>query len=146
LVVDTDRSRASSSRPERAILVGVDFAVRSRSSRAGLDGARAAVRLSGSEPEFATLANAPNSAAASPPGKSSVALPSPGLDTEESLAEFRELVSSAGAEIAAEVIQRRPRPDPATLIGTGKVEEIAGIAASTEADLILFDHDLSPTQ
>src|SRR4029079_6394337 len=35
---------------------------------------------------------------------------------------------------------------PATLIGAGKVEEIAGIAASTEADLVLFDHDLTPTQ
>jgi GTP-binding protein HflX len=71
---------------------------------------------------------------------------SPGLDVEESLAEFRELVSSAGAQIAAELIQRRPRPDPATLIGAGKVEEIAAIAASTQADLVLFDHDLSPTQ
>jgi GTPase len=68
------------------------------------------------------------------------------LDAEESLAEFRELVSSAGAIIAAEVMQRRARFDPATLIGSGKVEEIAGIAASTEADLVLFDHDLSPTQ
>jgi GTP-binding protein HflX len=68
------------------------------------------------------------------------------LDAEESLAEFRELVMSAGAEIAAEILQRRPRPDPATLIGAGKVEEIAGVAASTEADLVLFDHDLSPTQ
>jgi GTP-binding protein HflX len=65
---------------------------------------------------------------------------------EESLAEFRELVTSAGAEIAAEVLQRRGRPDPATLIGAGKVEEIAGIAASVKADLVLFDHDLSPTQ
>jgi GTP-binding protein HflX len=71
---------------------------------------------------------------------------SPGLDVDESLAEFRELVSSAGAVIAAEIIQRRPRPDPATLIGAGKVEEIAGVAASTQADLVLFDHDLSPTQ
>jgi GTP-binding protein HflX len=69
-----------------------------------------------------------------------------GLDVEESLAEFRELTQSAGAEVAAELIQRRPRPDPATLIGAGKVEEIAGVAASTEADLVLFDHDLSPTQ
>jgi GTP-binding protein HflX len=43
-------------------------------------------------------------------------------------------------------LQRRPKPDPATLIGSGKVEEIAGIAASTNADLVLFDHDLSPTQ
>jgi GTP-binding protein HflX len=48
--------------------------------------------------------------------------------------------------VAAEVMQRRAKLDPATLIGAGKVEEIAGIAASTEADLVLFDHDLSPTQ
>jgi GTP-binding protein HflX len=68
------------------------------------------------------------------------------LDAEESLAEFRELVASAGGVVAAEVMQRRARPDPATLIGSGKVEEIAGIAASTEADLVLFDHDLTPTQ
>jgi GTPase len=72
--------------------------------------------------------------------------PGTGLDVEESLAEFRELVSSAGGSVAAEVMQRRPHPDPATLIGSGKVEEIAGIAASVEADLVLFDHDLSPTQ
>jgi GTP-binding protein HflX len=68
------------------------------------------------------------------------------LDAEESLAEFRELVASAGGVVAAEVMQRRARLDPATLIGAGKVEEIAGIAASVEADLVLFDHDLSPTQ
>jgi GTP-binding protein HflX len=68
------------------------------------------------------------------------------LDVEESIAEFRELVTSAGGEVVAEVFQRRSRPEPATLIGAGKVEEIAGIAASTEADLVLFDHNLSPTQ
>jgi GTP-binding protein HflX len=68
------------------------------------------------------------------------------LDAEESLAEFRELVSSAGAQVAAEVMQRRARLDPATLIGAGKVEEIAALAASVDASLILFDHDLSPTQ
>ena len=43
-------------------------------------------------------------------------------------------------------MQRRARLDPATLIGAGKVEEIAGIAASVDASLVLFDHDLSPTQ
>jgi GTP-binding protein HflX len=68
------------------------------------------------------------------------------LDAEESLMEFRELVISAGGQIAAELLQRRPKPDPATLIGSGKVEEIAGVAASVEADLVLFDHDLTPTQ
>ncbi|MGB9078797.1 MAG: GTPase HflX [Terracidiphilus sp.] len=70
----------------------------------------------------------------------------PGFGTEESLEEFRELVTSAGGEVAAELLQRRPRPDPATLVGAGKVEEIAGVAASTDAALVLFDHDLSPTQ
>ncbi len=69
-----------------------------------------------------------------------------GLDAEASLAEFRELLLSAGGQVVAEVLQRRPRPDPATLIGSGKVEEIAAIAASTNADLVLFDHDLSATQ
>ena len=69
-----------------------------------------------------------------------------GLDAEESLAEFRELLLSAGGQVAAELLQRRPQPDPATLIGSGKVEEIAGVAASTNADLVLFDHDLSATQ
>jgi GTP-binding protein HflX len=68
------------------------------------------------------------------------------LDADESMAEFRELVLSAGGQVAAEIMQRRARPDPATLIGAGKVEEIAGVAASTAADLVLFDHDLSPTQ
>jgi GTPase len=68
------------------------------------------------------------------------------LTAEESLVEFRELLLSAGGAVAAELLQRRPKPDPATLIGSGKVEEIAGVAASTNADLVLFDHDLSPTQ
>lgn len=68
----------------------------------------------------------------------------PGLD--ESLAEFRELVASAGAEIAGEFVQHRDRPDPATLIGKGKLQEIAGAVASVNADLVLVDHELSPSQ
>ena len=70
----------------------------------------------------------------------------PDLDAAESLAEFRELVWSAGGEVAAVLMQHRAKLDPAMLIGSGKVEELAGVAASTEADLVLFDHDLSPTQ
>jgi GTP-binding protein HflX len=65
---------------------------------------------------------------------------------EESLAEFRELVASAGAEIAGEFVQHRDRPDPATLIGKGKLQEIAGAVASVDADLVLIDHELSPSQ
>jgi len=69
-----------------------------------------------------------------------------GFSAEESMAELRELASSAGAEVVGEFIQSREKPDPATLIGRGKLEEIAGAAASASADLVIFDHDLSPSQ
>jgi len=68
------------------------------------------------------------------------------LDFDASLAEFEELARSAGAEIGATLVQHRPRPDPATLIGKGKLEEISGAVGSTNADLVLFDHDLTPSQ
>jgi len=79
---------------------------------------------------------------------SSLALPtdSPDFSSEESLDELRTLATSAGGEIVGEFTQRRDRPDPATLIGKGKLEEIAGASASVSADVILFDHDLSPSQ
>lgn len=70
----------------------------------------------------------------------------PEFSAEESLAELHTLATSAGAEIVGEVLQRRDRPDPATLIGKGKLQEIKGAVASVNADLILFDHDLSPSQ
>ena len=68
------------------------------------------------------------------------------LDFDASLAEFQELARSAGAEVSATVLQKRARPDAATLVGTGKIDEIAGVVASTEADVVLFDHDLTPSQ
>jgi len=77
---------------------------------------------------------------------SSLPADSPDFSSDESLDELRALATSAGAEIAGEFTQRRDRPDPATLIGKGKLEEIAGAAASVSADVILFDHDLSPSQ
>jgi GTP-binding protein HflX len=137
-------------RPERAVLVGVDLGVRSRSNRAGIEAARASVvcpETSGSDPYAPQDAEAQQnlSTDASQSGRARLKLPA-GLDAEESLAEFRELVLSAGGEVVAELMQRRARPDPATLIGSGKVEEIRGVAASVEADLVLFDHDLTPTQ
>ena len=127
-------------RAERAVLVGIDLTGANRGSRPGLDGARRAASRPDDSTTTAGLAGLENT-------PQSPRVPdSPGLDADESLAEFRELVRSAGGDIAAELMQRRPRPDPATLIGQGKVEEIAGVAASTDADLVLFDHDLSPTQ
>ncbi|HWT65048.1 MAG TPA: GTPase HflX [Terracidiphilus sp.] len=137
MAAEQDRARLSPaaaassahSGAERAVLVGVDFRTRAL-NRAGAAAARLAAEHSTPEP-----------AAASP-----TPVAGPGMDADESLAEFRELVLSAGGEVAAELMQRRPRPDPATLVGAGKVEEIAGVVASTGADLVLFDHDLSPTQ
>ena len=51
-----------------------------------------------------------------------------------------------GREVAGEFIQNRDRPDPATLIGRGKLEEVVAAAQSGEADLVIFDHELSPSQ
>src|SRR5438445_59713 len=65
---------------------------------------------------------------------------------EESLAELRELARSAGAEVAGEFVQRRDRPDPATLIGRGKLEELSGAVAANNANVVLFDHELTPSQ
>jgi GTP-binding protein HflX len=70
---------------------------------------------------------------------------SPTLEEAElAMVEFRELTTSAGGVIVGEVIQRRAKPDAATLIGKGKVQEVVGAIAATEAKLVLFDHDLTP--
>jgi GTP-binding protein HflX len=68
------------------------------------------------------------------------------FSAEESLDELRSLAASAGADVTGEFLQRRERPDAATLIGKGKLEEIAGAAASVSANLLLFDHDLTASQ
>jgi len=129
-------------RQERAVLVGVEFTGRSAAHRAGVAAAR--VAASGRVAESEGTGADPHALGAE--GGEAELSPEPSFGTDESLAEFRELVASAGAQVVAELLQRRPRPDPATLVGAGKVEEIAGVAASTQADLVLFDHDLSPTQ
>jgi len=62
------------------------------------------------------------------------------------LAELAALATSAGASVAGTVTGRRRRPDPATFAGKGKVEEIAGLRRSANADLVIFDHPLSGVQ
>jgi len=139
-----DFANSARQRPQRAVLVGVDISTRGPTRRPGAEGARAAALRSaeaargGLEEESATpgLLTADDVV-----GEASTA-----LNADASLAEFCELVLSAGATVVAQVLQRKSRPDPATLIGAGKVEEIAGIAAANHADLVLFDHDLTPTQ
>ena len=68
------------------------------------------------------------------------------FSAEECMAELRELALSAGATIAGEIHQRRQRPDSSTLIGSGKVEELSGAVASAAPDLVIFDHELTPSQ
>jgi GTP-binding protein HflX len=65
---------------------------------------------------------------------------------EESLEELRELTSSAGARVVGHLLQRAREADPATLIGRGKMHEVRAEARSRGADLVIFDHDLTPTQ
>jgi GTP-binding protein HflX len=67
-------------------------------------------------------------------------------DGEESLQELRDLASSAGARLVGQVLQHSRKPDPATLIGRGKAAEVAAAAREAGADLVVFDHDLTPSQ
>jgi GTP-binding protein HflX len=62
------------------------------------------------------------------------------------MAELNELATSAGAAVVGEFLQHRDRPDPATLIGRGKLEELSGAVKGGGADLVIFDHELSPSQ
>jgi GTPase len=68
------------------------------------------------------------------------------FDADESMAELRELTASAGAQVVGQFIQHRDRPDAATLIGSGKLEEVVAAAKSADADLVIFDHELTPSQ
>ena len=110
---------ATGSSPERALLVSVAF---------------------GSERKSVSAVAAQARGAATP------RLAQGAQEDSSHIDEFRELVRSAGALVAGEFVQRRPKADPATLIGSGKVEELAGAAASSHVDLAIFDHDLSATQ
>jgi len=61
-------------------------------------------------------------------------------------AEFRELAASAGAQCVAYLTSSRQRPDPHFFVGSGKAEEIRALVSETSADLVIFEHDLSPSQ
>jgi len=65
---------------------------------------------------------------------------------EESLEELKVLAESAGAEVVLTNLQSRDSVEVATLVGSGKVSEIAEQAEAFDADLVIFDSDLSPTQ
>nr|WP_233160322.1 GTPase HflX [Actinophytocola xanthii] len=66
--------------------------------------------------------------------------------SEASLTELARLAETAGSEVLDGLVQRRDRPDPATYIGSGKVEELSGVVAATGADTVICDGELSPSQ
>jgi GTP-binding protein HflX len=70
----------------------------------------------------------------------------PGQAERESLVELGELVLSAGGTVAGSMLQMRDAPDPATLVGRGKLEEIEIEARTHKAPLVIFDASLTPTQ
>ena len=65
---------------------------------------------------------------------------------EDRLSEAVELVKSAGAVVAATISGKRAKPDAGTFAGSGKVEEIAACVAEQDANLVVFNHQLSPIQ
>jgi GTP-binding protein HflX len=68
------------------------------------------------------------------------------LDAERSLDELAGLAQAAGAQVALRMLQERPKPDPSTFLGAGKIETLAASCAETDADLVVFDNELTPAQ
>ncbi|MFG1913472.1 GTPase HflX [Micromonospora sp. NPDC048898] len=67
-------------------------------------------------------------------------------DAENSLAELAALAETAGSQVLEGLIQRRSRPDPATYIGRGKVDDLGAVVLSSGADTVICDGELSPSQ
>jgi GTPase len=68
------------------------------------------------------------------------------LEAERSLDELAGLAEAAGADVVLRVMQERPRPDPSTFLGAGKIELLAASAAETAVDVVIFDNELTPAQ
>ncbi len=75
-----------------------------------------------------------------------VILPDSSADPRDPLGELASLAKTAGAEVVERVVQNRAKIDPGTFIGAGKAEEIKMIVSLHKADVVIFDHDMSPNQ
>lgn len=104
-------------RAERTLIVGVELSGRPSNSTSPLDKQSSLKRTS---PQQTSL--------------------------EEALAELASLAESAGAEICGRFTQTRPALDAATLLGSGKVDELKTLVDAQDIDLVIFDHELTPTQ
>ncbi len=67
-------------------------------------------------------------------------------ETEMSLSELERLVDTAGGEVIAKVVQAKASPDPRTMIGSGKVAEIAELCKNNDIEMVVFDGELAPSQ
>jgi GTPase len=76
----------------------------------------------------------------------SVPDPSRQLGKEHALDELRGLVKTAGVNVVGTLVQNRERPHPATCLGKGKLEELKELVEATDAELVIFDNNLSPSQ
>jgi GTP-binding protein HflX len=68
------------------------------------------------------------------------------MDAGQSLDELAGLAEAAGASVVLRMLQERPKPDPSTCIGGGKVSALAAGCAEADVDLVIFDNELTPTQ
>ncbi len=67
-------------------------------------------------------------------------------DAQVSMDELEELARTAGAVVAAKIIQKRDKPDSATYVGSGRLEEIKAFTEANDVDLLIFDGELTPSQ
>src|SRR5262245_22882350 len=68
------------------------------------------------------------------------------IDADQSLDELAGLADAAGATVVLRMLQERPKPDPATFIGAGKVTGLAATCAEMDVDVVIFDNELTPAQ
>jgi GTPase len=68
------------------------------------------------------------------------------LDAERSMDELAGLAQAAGAEVVLRVLQERPKPDPSTFLGAGKVQTLAASSGEMSVDVVIFDNELTPAQ
>src|SRR4029077_17208875 len=67
-------------------------------------------------------------------------------EAERSLDELAGLAQAAGAAVVLRVLQERPKPDPSTYLGAGKIQMLAAARAENHADVVSFDNELTPAQ
>jgi GTPase len=68
------------------------------------------------------------------------------VSAEQSLDELAGLADAAGASVVLRMVQERPKPDPATFVGPGKVTSLAAACAELDIDVVIVDNELAPGQ